>query len=108
MPLFFSGAENNFDIYHHGVIDSLKFPYDFMSATHYDNKDFSKNGQDTIQAIGNPTKRLGNSKGLSKIDMRKILTAYKCYEKKPMHKGEWSLQIIDFSIQFIHLNSISN
>lgn len=81
------GAENNFDIYHHGVIDSLKFPYDFRSATHYDNKDFSKNGQDTIQAIGNPRKRLGNSMGMSKIDMRKILTSYKCYEKKAPKKA---------------------
>ena len=89
--IYFSltGAENNFDIYHHGVIDSLKFPYDFMSATHYDNKDFSKNGQDTIQAIGNPRKRLGNSNGLSKIDMRKILASYKCVGKKHIpKKGE--------------------
>lgn len=76
------GAERNFGVYDHGVIDSMNFPYDFKSAMHYHNSDFTKNGDDTIQAIDSPKELLGNDYGMSKTDIKKVYQFYKCYKKK--------------------------
>ena len=56
----------------------MEYPYDYFSVTHYENKDFSKNGDNTLEAIDDPEKILGNHLGLSKTDVRKINDAYKC------------------------------
>ena len=76
------GAEKNFAVYDHGVIDSMNFPYDFKSATHYYNNEFTKNGEDTIQSLEYPNQKLGNSYGMSKMDIKKVYQFYKCYKKK--------------------------
>ena len=76
------GAEKNFAVYNHGVIDSMNFPYDFDSAMHYYNREFTKNGQDTMQSLERPHQRLGNTRGMSKMDVKKISQFYKCYKKK--------------------------
>lgn len=83
------GAEDNFAIYNHGVIDSMNFPYDYNSATHYHNTEFTKNGRDTLQSIDQPKQKLGNDYGMSKIDIKKIWQYYKCYKKRTKpHKGK--------------------
>jgi len=76
------GAEKNFAVYDHGVIDSMNFPYDFESAMHYYNNEFTKNGHDTIQSLENPKLRIGNYHGMSKMDVKKVYQFYKCYKKK--------------------------
>ncbi|XP_065059024.1 zinc metalloproteinase nas-13-like isoform X2 [Rhopilema esculentum] len=76
------GAEKNFLTYHHGRIDTLSMPYDINSIMHYDNKAFTKNHQDTMQAIDNPAKSLGG-KILTSTDVKQILLLYKC--RRPKH-----------------------
>lgn len=76
------GAEKNFAVYDHGVIDAMDFPYDYASAMHYHNREFTKNGQDTVQSLERPHQRLGNTRGMSKIDVKKVYLFYKCYKKK--------------------------
>ena len=63
-------------------------PYDYKSVMHYDNKAFSKNGQDTIQVKDKPEIRLGKEKQLSRIDIRQINKLYKCERKKAQFLGE--------------------
>ena len=57
-------------------------PYDIHSLMHYDNKAFTKNFGDTMQALENPEETLGG-KRLSTIDLKQILLLYKC--KKPKY-----------------------
>ena len=57
-------------------------PYDIHSVMHYDNKAFTKNFGDTIQAKKNPKESLGG-KRLTNIDLKQILLLYKC--KKPRY-----------------------
>ena len=49
---------------------------------HYDNKAFSKNGKDTIQAKNDPNMKLGQEKHLSNIDIRQIKKLYKCGKRR--------------------------
>lgn len=59
---------------------SLGQPYDFQSIMHYSNKEFSRNGGDTIQAIADPSMSLGNINSLSALDVMQINLLYKCPE----------------------------
>ncbi|XP_065059026.1 zinc metalloproteinase nas-4-like [Rhopilema esculentum] len=77
------GAEKNFLTYNHGIIDTLRMPYDIHSLMHYDNKAFTKNFGDTMQAKENPTESLGG-KTFSKIDLKQVYLLYKC--KKPRYR----------------------
>jgi len=78
-----TGAEKNFETYfHNDGINSLNYPYDYHSITHYDNKEFSNNGKNTMEAFDDPQIHLGNKNGLSKYDIKKINEAYKCRLKK--------------------------
>lgn len=47
---------------------------------HYSNKEFSRNGGDTIQAIADPSMSLGNINSLSALDVMQINLLYKCPE----------------------------
>ena len=47
---------------------------------HYSNKEFSRNGADTIQAISDPSMPLGNVNSLSAIDVLQINLLYNCPE----------------------------
>lgn len=60
----------------------MNFAYDYNSATHYHNTEFTKNGKDTLQSIDKPGKRLGNDYGMSKTDVKKIWMYYKCYKRR--------------------------
>ena len=61
-------------------------PYDFQSIMHYTNKEFSSNGEDTIQAIANPNMALGNINSMSAVDVLQVNLLYKCPEAQ--RKGE--------------------
>ncbi|XP_078355010.1 high choriolytic enzyme 1-like [Oculina patagonica] len=60
--------------------DTGNLPYDFHSIMHYDNKFFSKNGENTIEARIDPKMRLGQSSGFSALDVVRINMLYKCPE----------------------------
>ena len=47
---------------------------------HYSNKEFSKNGADTIQALSDPSMPLGNVNSLSAVDVLQINLLYNCPE----------------------------
>ncbi len=81
--LLILGAQKNFLTYNHGKIDTLRVPYDIHSLMHYDNKAFTKNFGDTIQALENPSESLGG-KSLSPLDIKQILALYKC--RKPRYR----------------------
>ena len=77
----FTGALKNFGTYGHGKLDTLGAPYDMNSIMHYHNKDFSKNGGNTIEAIDDPKRVLGKD-DLSKIDIKQINQLYDCDKKR--------------------------
>ena len=58
-------------------------PYDIHSLMHYDNKAFTKNQHDTMQARDNPREDLGG-RSLSSTDLKQIWLLYKC--KRPRYK----------------------
>ena len=47
---------------------------------HYTNKEFSRNGGDTIQALADPSMPLGNINSPSAVDVLQINLLYKCPE----------------------------
>ncbi|XP_022801470.1 low choriolytic enzyme-like [Stylophora pistillata] len=58
--------------------DNSNLPYDFHSIMHYNNKIFSKNGEDTIRALIDPEMTLGQEYGLSALDVVRVNMLYKC------------------------------
>lgn len=82
MKFFFLDLEQiqQFAIRTRGEVTSLGQPYDFQSIMHYSNKEFSRNGGDTIQAIADPSMSLGNINSLSALDVMQINLLYKCPE----------------------------
>lgn len=78
-----------FEILKRGEVTSFGQPYDFQSIMHYSNKEFSKNGADTIRAISDPSMQLGNVNSLSAVDVLQINLLYNCPEalKQGTHKG---------------------
>lgn len=81
------GKNKNFKSYSPSDVDTLSEPYDFKSILHYDNKAFSKNGHDTIQALKNPNLRFGDAKRLSPGNVREIRKLYKCDRRKAKLNG---------------------
>ena len=94
--LTLKGFEKNFDSYGPDRVDSAEEPYDFDSLMHYDNRAFSKNGDDTLQSLSAPGRPLGNMDHFSTIDIKQLLKDYPCkpWDKKPVvdvvKKGERS------------------
>ena len=72
----------NFNKYSHHDIDLLKIPYDFDSIMHYGRKSFSKNGKDTIRAILEPNRPLGQREGFTDLDVHEINALYDCTGKR--------------------------
>lgn len=70
------GHENNFNKYNESRISSYGESYDYESIMHYGRKAFSKNGEDTMQAINDPKMELGQRKGFTKKDIRKLNKMY--------------------------------
>ena len=56
---------------------------------HYGKYGFSKNGKATILAISNPSRRLGQRKGLSKTDGDQLYRLYNCDNTK-LGWSDWS------------------
>ena len=85
---FLEGFEKNFESYGPERLDSVGEPYDFDSLMHYDNQAFSKNGQNTLESLADPTRSLGNMDDFSKIDIKQLLKSYPCKagDKKPKDK----------------------
>ena len=82
MCIFFSfkilsGQEPQFDIIENDLMDTANEPYDLNSLMHYKNREFSKNGLDTIQSKTDPNLRLGNH-FLSKVDVLQINKLLDC------------------------------
>ncbi|XP_077470259.1 high choriolytic enzyme 1-like [Stigmatopora argus] len=58
--------------------DNLKTPYDYASVMHYGKNDFSTNGRDTITPIPDARVPIGQRRGLSNWDIRRINMLYDC------------------------------
>ena len=56
---------------------------------HYDNQAFSKNGENTLQAISDRDRHLGNMDDFSAIDIKQLLKHYPCkaWDRKPVDNG---------------------
>lgn len=67
----------NFQKYNHGEADPLELPYDYGSIMHYRKYAFTGNGFPTI-VPKDRNAAIGQRKGLSKIDIKKINKFYNC------------------------------
>ena len=80
---FFSIVEeHNFKKYSHLSADQLGVNYDYQTIMHYGPKAFSKNGKQTIKAIGNDGIELGQMLTLSASDTIQINALYDCASKQ--------------------------
>ena len=75
---YFTGYENNFQIYTHAQIDLLEAPYDMTSLMHMPRYAFSKNGFNTLEARAGAHVILGPSSGLTAIDKAQLNMLYRC------------------------------
>lgn len=78
-----------FDKYTWNDFQNLSLPYDYLSVMHYPSWAFSKNKKPTLEAKDpKMTPVIGQSKGLSDLDVEKINRLYNCteYLKKPETK----------------------
>jgi len=57
---------------------TLDTPYDYGSVMHYGGKAFTANKKPTIVAKDDPTRKLGQRKGLSALDILKLNKLYGC------------------------------
>jgi Astacin (Peptidase family M12A) len=78
------GHESNFNKYTNSQVTDFGFSYDYGSIMHYSGKAFSKNGNDTIEALRNTTV-LGQRKGFSDKDVSKLNQMYNasCHPPQP-------------------------
>ena len=76
-------AKNNFKKYKVGYIDSLGFPYDYLSVMHYGQYTFSKHYRTPVLVTTDPKMQsvIGQREGFSKIDKLQINALYKCSGK---------------------------
>lgn len=71
---------HNFKKYPRHIVSALGEKYDFDSVMHYHNKAFSKNGEDTIESLEDPSRRFGQRVGFSKTDIRQVNKLYPCHK----------------------------
>ncbi|XP_028449989.1 high choriolytic enzyme 1-like [Perca flavescens] len=60
------------------VTNNLNTPYDYTSIMHYGRTTFSMNGLDTITPIPDSNVQIGQSQGLSSLDIIRINKLYSC------------------------------
>ena len=82
--LLFSDNEYNFDKYSHLDADVLNVGYDYQSLMHYGKTAFSKNGEITMQAIGNANLDLGQNSDLDSSDLTQLNALYDCASEYPL------------------------
>ncbi|CAL9701345.1 unnamed protein product [Knipowitschia caucasica] len=58
--------------------NNLNTPYDYTFLMHYSSKAFSKNGRDTISPLSRRPVKLGQTRGLSHSDIKRINILYGC------------------------------
>ncbi|KAG7272247.1 hypothetical protein CRUP_001525 [Coryphaenoides rupestris] len=65
--------------FHKQNTNNLNTPYDYSSIMHYGRTAFSiQYGRDSITPIPNPRVQIGQRKGMSRTDIRRINRLYKC------------------------------
>ncbi|XP_022604910.1 high choriolytic enzyme 1-like [Seriola dumerili] len=72
------GKESNFQKVQ---TNNLNTPYDFESVMHYSKFAFSKNGQPTIVAKGNPNLSFGQATTMSANDIARVNKLYQCKQR---------------------------
>ncbi|GLH15191.1 Seminal metalloprotease 1 [Gryllus bimaculatus] len=72
-----TGREHNFKKYNATTVTDFDIGYDYESIMHYSAYAFSKNGEPTIEPLDKMAK-IGQRKGLSKKDIKKLETLYHC------------------------------
>ena len=55
---------------------------------HYDNAAFSENGDDTLLALDDPSKQLGQMDAFSQGDIKQLMKVYPCSAQKEGGNGE--------------------
>lgn len=68
------GAENNFKKV--TFTENYNHPYDYESVMHYSKYAFSKNRKPTIEAIDDPSKKLGNWVAMTPTDIAQVKAMY--------------------------------
>jgi len=71
-----SGYESNFNKYDCSFVTHYNEPYDYLSVMHYGKTYFTKNGKNTLEAIDNPSRQLGQRNGFTQIDINKLNKMY--------------------------------
>lgn len=64
--------------FHKQNTNNLNTPYDYSSIMHYGRTAFSINGRDTITPIPNPNVAIGQRRGMSGWDIKRINRLYRC------------------------------
>ena len=64
-------------MYGHGEIDKMDVDYDLGSLMHYSSTAFGRNGATTIVSL-DTTKKIGDAKGYSNLDIEEINALYDC------------------------------
>ncbi|KAM9861121.1 uncharacterized protein ACBR49_003622 [Aulostomus maculatus] len=94
-----SGMEHNFR-----KIATLNqgTPYDYNSVMQYHRYAFSKNNQPTMVPIPNSNVSFGNAKEMSRNDIARLNTLYKCCECPPEHISSISQSSAPLSVDLNH------
>uniref|UniRef100_A0A0N4UF60 Metalloendopeptidase n=1 Tax=Dracunculus medinensis TaxID=318479 RepID=A0A0N4UF60_DRAME len=77
------GAEDQFEKYGTNVVDLLGEDYDYSSIMHYGPYAFTGNGRRTIVALKPGSGDMGQRRGFSTLDMKKLNKLYSCSDKTP-------------------------
>ncbi|EDO47591.1 predicted protein, partial [Nematostella vectensis] len=81
------GNRPQFEIRSESKATTLGQQYDFRSIMHYRKTEFSKNGQNTIEAVQNPDMELGSVNSLSAVDIMQINRLYNCPQARLLGEG---------------------